>query len=132
MNKAYAVHHQDPPHPEASWQCVELPSLNHLISELEEAGIELARVDLFQSGQVSELSFVYYVSLIVYVTAVDRENRILYEYKHVCDTQTSLKPELDDEVSLQRAEHEMEQVTENLKQAGLSVHYGRYVIGNLE
>lgn len=81
---------------------------------------------MFQSVRSTELSFVNYVDVVLYVTAFDSWNNYLYEYEEVAGSSPAAADELaaDDEV-LQRGLARMAEVQEQLTHLGYHVEHGR-------
>ncbi|RIV26648.1 hypothetical protein D2Q93_03730 [Alicyclobacillaceae bacterium I2511] len=107
---------------------VEFPTLSHFIQEIRKSGISEVRVDVFEQSQQSELSFVYYVTLTLYVTASEEEGRVLYQYMEALDTTANTEPKYCGDDGLHRGAQRMVDVREELSLAGLEVGSGRYVL----
>ncbi len=107
---------------------VEFPTLAHFVQEVRKSGISDVRVDVFEQSQQSELSFVYYITLTLYVTASDEEGRVLYQYMEALDTTANTEPKYCGDDGLHRGAERMAGVKEELSQAGLQVGSGRYVL----
>lgn len=84
------------------------------------------RIDLFQSLRGSELSFVNYVDVVLYVTAFDAWNHCLYEYEEVVGSCATGAEELvADEEVLQEGMGRMLKVQDELTGLGYHVEHGR-------
>lgn len=106
------------------WQKVEFPTLNHLMHEVRESGIETVRVDAFSEFRASELSFVYYVTTTLFVTALCREECVIYVYtERLSTTATDGK---DSDVWTEPVQARLEDVHRQLREAGFLVRHGRY------
>lgn len=127
-----------------AYQKIEFPTLTHFIEDVLDMGIHTVRLDLFEDIQASELSFVHYVTLTLYVTAMDPSGYTVYEYTEglgtgasAADTRVGRGAGGTDEAGGAGGEyrhpelvkgardrlHEVEQV---LTQAHLSVRHGRF------
>ncbi|MCF8567210.1 hypothetical protein LLE49_21040 [Alicyclobacillus tolerans] len=109
-------------------QKVEFPSLDRFIEELGHENIESVRLDVFSESRPSELSFVYYNTLELFVTAQDHSGQILYEYMEPLATSTNTEPRFADEDGLELANRTRQKTAEKLSSAGLHVLGGRYTI----
>ncbi|MBX5435766.1 MAG: hypothetical protein IRZ33_00960 [Alicyclobacillaceae bacterium] len=115
------------PHARA-YQKVEYPSLRHLMDDLALEQVRGVRLDVFEEARASELSFVFYVTLTLYVTALDASGYTLYEYKENIATAASTDPVLDHDEPRLRAQRRMEEVFRDLSAAGFDVRGGRYAL----
>ncbi len=89
-------------------------------------GITDVRIDLFQSVRSTELSFVNYVDVVLYVTAFDSWNNCLYEYGEVVGSSAAAAEELEaDDEFLQRGMERMAEVQDQLTGLGYHVEHGR-------
>lgn len=107
-------------------QHVDFPTLDHFVEDIETAGIDEVRIDMFESVRATELSFVYYVSLVLVLTAADSQEGLIYEYSEVEETVTATEPHVTDELVRQRAQDRMSEVTRALRSTGLQVRHGRF------
>jgi hypothetical protein len=106
---------------------VEFPSLEHFVQDVAGAGIDTVRMDTFKEARESELSFVHYVTLTLYVTAYDFSRKVLYEYEEPLGTRATADPTAIDPAFAEAAGARREQVERALSQAGLTVRHGRYL-----
>ena len=89
-------------------------------------GITDIRIDLFQSVRSTELSFVNYVDVVLYVTAFDSWNNCLYEYEEVVGSSAAAAEELEaDDEFLQRGMERMAEVQDQLTGLHYHVEHGR-------
>lgn len=106
---------------------VEFSCLDYLMEDLRHGGIETVRIDLFDSVRQTELSFVYYVTLTLYVTAQDENNDAIFEYREDVASSTNTEPHCNDETAIQQGRERLAEVKQQLKTAGFEVLHGRYV-----
>jgi hypothetical protein len=111
-----------------TYQKVDFPNLSHFQEELSDEHIHLVRLDMFEEPQQSELSFVYYVTLIMYVTAQDPTGMVLYEYRELLETTASSEPKFTDEMALKRAHERLTEVGLQLSSKGFVVQRGRFSV----
>lgn len=109
-------------------QTVDFPSLAHFVEDARAARLRQLRVDVFSYQQPSALSFITYMSLVLYVTGFDAEHQVLYQYKEVFDTKPSVEADEIDEVAVRRVTKRMEDLARALRNAGFDTAYGRFVV----
>jgi hypothetical protein len=107
---------------------VDFPNLIHFIEDVREAGVKTVRLDAFEFVSQSELSFVYHVTLALFVTAHDPIENVFYEYTEALGTQTNTEPEFTDSSLTDLVERRTSEVKEELRQANFNVRHGRYTI----
>lgn len=108
-----------------AWK-IEFSCLDDFIEDLESEGIDQVRLDLVENAQPSELSFIYYVSLDIVVTAQDRPVR-LYQYSERVCTQTTDEPKMTDRDAWMDAQARLAEVKRRLLDAGFQIRHGRIV-----
>ncbi|WDL99138.1 hypothetical protein [Alicyclobacillus sp. ALC3] len=108
------------------WQKIEFPTLGHLVHEVRESGIETVRVDTFSEFRASELSFVYYVTTTLFVTALCREECAIYVYTERLSTTASNGKDSDVLTESESSLTRLEDVHRELREAGFLVRHGRY------
>jgi|GEM_PF-6368954 len=106
---------------------VEFSCLDYFIEDMRHSGINTLRIDLFDSVQQTELSFVYYVTLTLYVTSQSNRRDTIFEYAEEVASSTNTEPRCDDEAALHQGKTRLAQVKEQLEEAGFEVLHGRYV-----
>jgi len=111
-------------------QSVEFPTVDHFIEDIASTGIETVRLDTFEEVSQSELSFVYYVTLTLFVTAYDPVKRILYEFVEPIGTTACTEMKLEDDLFTERAQNRIRDVELQLGEAKLTVLRGRYSLPN--
>ena len=107
---------------------VEFPSLDHFLDDIAASEVETVRMDVFEMVRASELSFVHYVTLMLYVTAQEPATSTIYEYAEPIATLISSDEVLDDEAASRAAEARMREVSERVKQIVPRIRHGRYTI----
>lgn len=107
-------------------QKVEFASFVHFLGEMQDAGIGLVRADVFEEVKRSELSFLYYVSLTLFVTAQDSTGFVLYEYREPIATITATEETFRDDSFVEAAEKRRKEVESQLSEAGITVKRGRF------
>lgn len=127
MSKLLALQHDGGLRPSDGFRTVDFPSLEHFMEDVLDAGVAQVRVDVFAFSQPSELSFLYYMSFVLFVTALDAAHQSVYEYKEVYGTKPSASPEVMDEVAVRRVNKRREEVMEILHKAGFRTAHGRFV-----
>lgn len=109
-------------------QKVEFPSLDRFIEEAVNLDVRIVRIDVFQESRPSELSFVYYTTLTLYVTAQDSSGKILYEYVQPLSTTANTEPKFTNEEALRAAQATLTNTVETLASHGLETLGGRYTL----
>lgn len=109
-------------------QKVEFPSLERFIEEIANTDIRIVRIDVFPESRPSELSFVYYTTLTLYVTAQDSSSLVLYEYVEPLSTTANTEPKFTNEDGLRSAQDKLYQTVEKLNAHGLQTLGGRYTL----
>ena len=109
---------------------VEFPTFAHFVEDMTDMGIENVRLDVFEEVKQSELSFVYYITLTVFLTARDSIGNILYEYTEPIGTIASTDKKLQDESFMELAQGRIRELEEQLRGAKLRVRRGRYSVPN--
>lgn len=109
-------------------QKVEFPSLERFIEEVVNSDVRIVRIDVFQDSRPSELSFVYYTTLTLYVTAQHSSGKILYEYVQPLSTTANTEPKFTSEEALRSAQITLTQTVEALAAHGLETLGGRYTL----
>lgn len=127
MSKGFEMSHLMETPAVYAFQRVDFPAVDHFIEDARNAGVSEVRIDLFPSARVSELSFVYYVSLLLYVTALDPKNSLIYEYKEVLETTAALESGMTDEFAIQPGTDRLVEIEELFRQSGFSTAHGRFV-----
>lgn len=107
-------------------QKVEFPSLNRFIEEVVNSDIRIVRIDLFSESRPSELSFVYYTTLTLYVTAQEPSGMVLYEYVEPLSTVANTEPRFNNEDALRVAQDTLRQTVQTLTAHGLETRGGRF------
>lgn len=115
----------------ATYRTVDFPSLDHFVQDAQDAGITQVRIDIFPYSQASELSFVHYIFLVLYVTALDVEHQAVFQYQEAYDTQPSLSPDAQNEVALRRVSKRLSEVEHMLARIGFQTAHGRFVTDEL-
>lgn len=107
---------------------VEFPSLDHFLDDIAASEIETVRMDVFEMVRASELSFVHYVTLMLYVTAQEPTTSTIYEYAEPIATLVSSDEIVDDETAARAAQARMQEVSERVKQIVPRIRHGRFTI----
>ncbi|MDI3328888.1 MAG: hypothetical protein QJR06_10065 [Alicyclobacillaceae bacterium] len=111
-----------------AYQKVEFSNLDHLIENLAGVGTRIVRLDLFEEVRQSELSFVYYITPTVFVTALDPSGYTVYEYREPFETVASDKKRLSNPTLLEPARRRMGEIEQHLRTSGFDVRYGRCTV----
>lgn len=111
---------------EKAYQKVEFSTLEHFLDEVTDSGIRLVRLDLFEQSSPSELQFIYYVRLLVCVTALDDTGFILFEYKETIATSAQASPDYVDAEGIQQAHNLRQALEQQVSARGLQVRRGRF------
>jgi hypothetical protein len=106
---------------------IEFSCLDDFIEEVRQEGVSKVHLDLVQNVRQSELSFVYYVSLEIVVTAQSDSGAQLYEYVERLAVVATTEPMCTDCDELARAECRLAELKVALSAAGFDVHHGRIV-----
>lgn len=107
---------------------VEFSTIQCFVEEMAEIGVQNVRLDIFEDVRQSELSFVYYVTLMLYLTAQDPTGCMVYEYREAIGTTASPDRKFHDDVFLHRAQNHIQEVEHLLIDEGLCVRRGRYLM----
>jgi len=107
---------------------VEFPTLERLLEEVTHTNIRIVRLDVFTESRPSELSFVYYTTLTLYVTAQDETSNVLYEFVEPLVTAATTEPKFDDEQAITSAQETMERAVAQVHRLGLQTLRGRYTL----
>jgi hypothetical protein len=94
---------------------------------MRRSGIEVLRLDLFENVHQTELSFVYYVTLTLFVTAQSSFEHTIFEYAEEIGTATSTAPHMEDAAVLNQGRSRIEELKRRLEEEGFEVRHGRYV-----
>ncbi|KPV42244.1 hypothetical protein [Alicyclobacillus ferrooxydans] len=108
---------------------LEFSSLSRFMEDASEDHVHTVHLDIFEVAQQSELSFVYYVTVTVFVTAEDVEQRLLYEYAEDIDTVASTDRKCRDEQILDCAKQRIKEIEQVLRDEGFEVRHGRLTVG---
>lgn len=106
---------------------VEFSCLEYFIEDMKRSDITTVRIDVFESVQRTELSFVYYVTLTLFVTAQSDFQHTLFEYTEEVGTATNTEPKLADEAVLAKGRTKIEELKQRLESEGFEVLHGRYM-----
>jgi hypothetical protein len=101
--------------------------LEYFIDDMSRSGIELLRTDLFETVHQTELSFVYYVTLTLFVTAQSTFEHTIFEYAEEIGTATNTTPHMEDAAVLNQGRTRIAELERRLGEAGFEVRHGRYV-----
>lgn len=107
------------------WEKIEFPTLDHFIDEVKDSSVETVRVDVFSQHRASELSFVYYVTTTLFVTALCKRDAVIYEYTEWLSTAASDGKRRDASLT-EPAQARLNCVRSQLRAASFSVRQGRY------
>lgn len=114
--------------PRGSVSKVTFPNLDHFLAEVADTAIDTVRADVFPMVTPSDLSFVYHITMTLYVTAVDPETALILEYAEPLATDVttdlSVAPPLDAAV-----EARLSEVEESILTVAPIIRRGRYVVG---
>ncbi|MCL6444835.1 MAG: hypothetical protein K6T83_15500 [Alicyclobacillus sp.] len=106
---------------------IEFSCLDDFIEDVQAEGIVKVHLDLLENVHASELSFIYYVSLDIVVTAqADHKGRV-YEYSERVSVQTTDEPKVTDLDALAKAQTRLAEVKRRLTEAGFQTRHGRIV-----
>lgn len=111
-----------------TYQKVEFPTLERFLEEVTHTNVRIVRIDVFSESRPSELSFVYYTTLTLYVTAQDEAGKVLYEYVEPLVTSATTEPKFDDEKAMKAAQDTMDRAVGQLNRLGLQTMGGRYTL----
>jgi hypothetical protein len=104
---------------------LEFSSIQRFMEDAEQDHVRTVHLDVFEVSQQSELSFVYYVTLTIFVTAEDHEQRLLYEYAEEVGTVAGTDRHCKDEAIVVRARERVKELHEELTTTGFEVKHGR-------
>ncbi|QSO46268.1 hypothetical protein [Alicyclobacillus mengziensis] len=107
---------------------LEFSSIERFMEDAEEDHVRTVHLDVFEVSQQSELSFVYYVTLTVFVTAEDDVQKLLYEYSEEVGTVASTDRRCSDETMVLRARQRIAELEELLVTNGFDVKHGRLTV----
>lgn len=107
---------------------IEFSALADFIEEVRAAKIDVVRFDVFETAEKSELSFIYYVTVTMYVTAQSFSGRTLYEYREWLGTAPSADRHFQDDVLEKLVQARSSEVRTVLAAASCTVKAGRFVI----
>jgi hypothetical protein len=106
---------------------VEFSCLEYFIDDMKRSGIDFLRIDSFESVRQTELSFVYYVTLTLYVTAQSNFEHTIFEYTEEVGTATNTTPHMEDKSVLAQGQSRVKDLKRRLEQEGFEVGHGRYI-----
>jgi hypothetical protein len=107
---------------------IEFSCIEHFIEDVRKERITKVHLDLKENVRQSELSFIYYVSVEVVVTAQGDDNYQVYEYVERVTDVTTTEPRCTDEEAMEKATRRMSELKEVLTGAGFDVLHGRIVL----
>ena len=107
---------------------VEFARLSDFITEVREAGGRTVRVDIFEETRLSELSFVYYVSFVLYVSAQPPATHSLYEFKEPVGTVVQSTSTVQVKPVAEFAAGRLQDVEQELRGANFTIRRGRYTL----
>ena len=107
---------------------LEFSSIERFMEDAEDDHVRTVHLDVFEVSQQSELSFVYYVTLTVFVTAEDDVQKLLYEYSEEVGTVASTDRRCSDETMVLRARQRIAELEELLVTNGFDVKHGRLTV----
>ncbi|QQE77483.1 hypothetical protein [Alicyclobacillus sp. SO9] len=106
---------------------VEFSCLEYFLDDMLRSEISSVRIDVFDSVQATELSFVYYVTLTLFVTAQSDFEHTIYEYTEEVDTSTNTEPHITDTQVLEKGNRRIEELKKWFSEKGFEVRSGRFV-----
>lgn len=122
-NLLRASHHRNQQrHPVSK---VEFSNLDDFIVDIKCHGVMTVRLDTFHYARQSELSFVQYVDLTLYVTAVDSRNSTMYEYSELIGTSVSIEANVIEEPLLEKARQRLDEFGRILRVNDFKIEHGR-------
>jgi hypothetical protein len=104
---------------------VEFSNLNYFIEDIKSHGVTTVRLDTSQRARQSELSFVQYVDLTLFVTAVDKRNCVMFEYSEAVGTAVSIEANDVEEPLLEKARQRLDEIGMTLRMNDFKVEHGR-------
>lgn len=107
---------------------LEFSSIESFIEDARADHVDTVHLDVFEVSQQSELSFVYYVTLTVFVTAEDEAQRLLYEYSEEIGTVASTDRHCTDETIVHQAKARVQELGQVIATQGFEVRHGRLTV----
>jgi len=122
------MNHQQPERKRRTSTKIEFSTLADFIHEVKDANIQIVRFDVVEKAEQSELSFIFYVSSMLYVTAQSFSGRCLYEYSEWLGSAASVDHSLPDDSLVKLVTARTTDVGAALRAAELQVRHGRFVV----
>ena len=111
---------------------VQFSNLANFLEEITNLEISVVRLDVFPVIRPSEVSFVHYITMTLYVTAYHSSTYTMYEYTEPLTTQVSADLAMHDEVAMALTQERFKQVEHQCNEVVPQIRRGRYVFDSEE
>ncbi len=112
----------------SAYRKVQFPNLTRFVDTLVSKGTNIVHVDVFEEVRQAELSFLFYITPTLFVTAVDPSGFTVYEYQEPLETVISESRRLSKGTPVESARLRMAELEAVLRSQGFEVQPGRCAV----